>query len=111
MMESLLNDLEAAKERLNSAKASHFKAMVYLTWKKLDQYYALIDDSYTYITAVALNPCLKLNWIRHHWKDREDWVTNAEKIVKDAYLDYYKKVAPLCTEPLVRSENKQKVAS
>ncbi len=66
MMESLLNDLEAAKERLNSAKASHFKAMVYLTWKKLDQYYALIDDSYTYITAVALNLYLKLNWIRHH---------------------------------------------
>lgn len=110
-MESLLNGLEAAKERLNNAVASHFKAMVYLAWRKLDQYYALTDDSYAYITAVPLNPCLKLNWIRHNWKDREDWVTNAEKTVKDTYLDYCKKAALPRSEPPPRSVNKQKTAS
>jgi hypothetical protein len=92
-METLLNELETAKENLCGVEASHFKAMVYLAWKKLDEYYTRLDDSYAYVTAVALNPCLKLHWFRRHWAEREDWVTNTEKKVKDAYHEYYKKVS------------------
>ena len=47
------------------------------------RYYTLTDIAPVHYAAVALNPEMKFDYFETEWKDRKDWVHNAEKEVQN----------------------------
>jgi hypothetical protein len=66
LMDYLLEHLENLKKRLSKSKSLLLPAVQY-AWTKLNQYYNVTDKSSIYVTAVILDPRLKLNYLQHRW--------------------------------------------
>ena len=62
----------------------HFNLNIKLAWKKMDEYYAKLDNSPLYVAAVVLHPHFKWKWIEKQWRERSNWI----KAAKDAFNDY-----------------------
>ena len=54
------------------------------------RYYALTDIAPVHYAAVALNPEMKFDYFHTEWKDRQDWIRNAEKVVQPLWQTEYK---------------------
>ena len=54
------------------------------------RYYTLTDVAPVHYAAVALNPEMKFDYFETEWKDRKDWVQNAEKEVQNLWQTEYK---------------------
>lgn len=54
------------------------------------RYYTLTDVAPVHYAAVALNPEMKFDYFETEWKDRQDWVRNAEKEVQNLWKTEYK---------------------
>src|SRR5579871_1581680 len=75
-MEWLLQQLEEFKVQYNSHPDKHLKTNINLAWKKLDEYYTLLDDSPVYLASICLHPRYKTRWVKKHWAARPEWIEN-----------------------------------
>lgn len=92
-MEWLLQEFEQFKvqySRHPDEQYEHFKTNINLAWKKLDQYYTLLDDSPAYLAALVLHPRYKLRWIKKHWAERPDWIEKGTSAVEELWKTEYK---------------------
>jgi len=63
-----------------------------LARKKMDRYYSLTDSSNVYRIAMVLHPGMKLDYFRNQkWED--EWIAEAEHLVREEYAAKYEKVA------------------
>jgi hypothetical protein len=77
-----------------TGKAYHpsLAAAMRLARKKLDRYYSLTDSSTIYRIAMVLHPGMKLEYFRNQ-KWEEDWIEEAENLVREEYVVTYEKAA------------------
>ena len=85
----LLGTLEEAKKQSRSSEIG-LKASIELAWAKMDKYYKLTDESTAYAIAVVLNPRLKTEYLRKHWKPEE--VRDFEVKLRARYQEYKEKI-------------------
>jgi hypothetical protein len=93
---AIIPAMDRIANQLNSetGKAYHpsLIAAMKLARKKMDRYYSLTDSSTVYRIAMVLHPGMKLEYFRnHHWE--EEWVEEAERLVREEYIAQYEKVA------------------
>ncbi len=76
-----------------TGKAYHpsLAAAMKLARKKMDRYYSLTDSSNTYRIAMVLHPGMKLEYF-HNQKWEEEWIEQAETLVREEYTTKYQKV-------------------
>ena len=89
-MEWLLQKLEEFKVQYNSHPDKHLKTNINLAWKKLDEYYTLLDDSPAYLAAICLHPRYKTRWVKKHWADRPEWIEKGITTVEELWISEYK---------------------
>ena len=79
---------------LQTGKAYHpsLAAAMKLARKKMDRYYSLTDSSSIYQIAMILHPGMKLVYFRNQ-KWEEEWIKEAESLVRDEYVTKYEKSA------------------
>jgi hypothetical protein len=77
-----------------TGKAYHpsLAAAMTLACKKMDRYYSLTDASTIYRIAMVLHPGMKLEYFRKQ-KWPEEWIEEAERLVREEYVAKYEKVA------------------
>lgn len=81
-----LEQLKASHEFLPD---SHFKASIYLGWKKLNKYYALSDTTAAYRAAIVIHPSLKMRWFESKWsRSHPEWIATARSAIQGLYNDY-----------------------
>lgn len=89
--EYLLERLERWKETAEYyPDPEHFKVNVNLAWKKLDEYYTLLDQTSVYYAATILHPAYRWRYYENTWADRPDWLSNAKAIVQDLWEREYR---------------------
>jgi hypothetical protein len=82
-----------------TGKAYHpsLAAAMKLARKKMDRYYSLTDSSNVYRIAMVLHPGIKLEYFRNQkWED--EWIDEAECLVREEYAAKYETVAEELTE-------------
>jgi hypothetical protein len=82
-----------------TGKAYHpsLAAAMKLARKKMDRYYSLTDLSNVYRIAMVLHPGMKLEYFRNQkWED--EWIAEAEHLVREEYAVKYEKVAEKSNE-------------
>jgi len=85
----LITKLEDLKQQQHHQPRSHFKASINLSWKKLNKYYLLSDETAAYRAAVVLHPHRKMAWFEKHWHEHHlSWITDAEEAVRDLFNSY-----------------------
>lgn len=84
-MDFLLGHLEEVKDRNDVYPEEHFKINVELGWAKLNEYHTLLNDTFTYITALALCPAFRWTWIEKHWADTPKWIALAKTSVNQLW--------------------------
>jgi hypothetical protein len=57
----------------------------------MDRYYSLTDSSHVYRIAMVLHPGMKLEYF-HNQKWEEEWIEQAETLVREEYAAKYEKV-------------------
>src|SRR5579871_6162987 len=102
-MEWLLQELEEFKVQYNNHPDKHLKTNINLAWKKLDEYYTLLDDSPVYLASICLHPRYKTRWVKKHWADRPEWIEKGITAVEQLWISEYKD-APL--PKVAEEENK-----
>ena len=68
----------------------------------MDRYYSLTDSSHIYHIAMVLHPGMKLEYF-HNQKWEEEWVEQAETLVREEYVANYEKID--------QSNNTQKIST
>jgi len=82
--ESLLKRLETAKEREDLSPM--LRSCVHLAWKKMDEYYQATDVSKVYLVASVLDPRLKMEYFKKHWK--KSWLKDYRKKLDDLMEEF-----------------------
>jgi hAT family C-terminal dimerisation region len=96
---ALLKTLDSLPPRTGDDPASGFiNECTNRAHEKLSHYYGLTDESTWFIAGMILNPTIKWKWCRMNWKDKPDWIRQAEKNMDTLWQSY--KPAP-ASQPLV----------
>lgn len=89
-MEWLLHQFESFKVEYQLHPDLHFRRSIDQAWAKLDKYYQLTEASPIYVAAVVLNPRWKWAYFEKQWTDRQDWISDARRAIKDLWAAEYK---------------------
>lgn len=88
-MDRLTNHLN---HRTGKAYHPSLTAAMKLARKKMDRYYSLTDSSTIYRIAMILHPGMKLEYF-HNQKWEEEWIAEANSLVREVYATKYEKEA------------------
>jgi hypothetical protein len=84
-----------------------FHASLQLGIQKADDYYKKTDESPAYLAAVILHPQYKWQYIKHTWKDHQDWIETGKQTVRDLWENEYKHLKienPAISTPQLQSK-------
>jgi hypothetical protein len=84
-----------------------FHASLQLGIQKADDYYKKTDESPAYLAAVILHPQYKWQYIKHTWKDHQDWIETGKQTVRDLWENEYKHLEienPAISTPQLQSK-------
>lgn len=59
-------------------------------WKKLNEYFATLDQSPAYYLSVALHPQMKLKYLKEEWSERPEWFESAQRTAEDYWSNRFK---------------------
>jgi hypothetical protein len=96
LMDYPLGHLEAPQKNLFKAK-SPLSLAVEETWQKLDRYYNATDKSSVYVTAVIIDPRMKLSYFQRKWPHNKVWVLAAQRATEKRYNEYIDKYSESVT--------------
>jgi hypothetical protein len=65
---------------LSTPATNHLRACIVNCWTKLDEYFAIVNDTPAHYASVVTNPSMKWFYFEHKWKDAVLWedATNAK---------------------------------
>jgi hypothetical protein len=66
----------------------HFRAKINLAWQKLNDYYALTDNTPIYVAAVVLHPRCNVRWLEKTWSYRPNWISFAKSELQIRWTQY-----------------------
>jgi hypothetical protein len=55
---------------------------------KLDQYYALTEDSPAYLASLVLHPAFRWSTVESQWSDHPDWLARGRLAVQELWEEY-----------------------
>ncbi|KAJ6441119.1 arginase [Purpureocillium lavendulum] len=87
-MEWLLKHLEEAKLQHERDEEPYLRIGCNLGWMKLDQYYALTEDSPAYLASLVLHPAFRWSTVESQWSDHPDWLTRGRTAVQELWEEY-----------------------
>jgi len=89
--EYLLHKLEMAKSDLDRyPERQHLAVHINAGWRKLREYYTIIDQTPVYYASTALHPAFRWDFFRCKWGEHADlWLPEAKRVVKDLWLSKY----------------------
>lgn len=87
-MEWLLKHLEESKLRHEQDEEPYLRIGCNLGWMKLDQYYALTDNSPAYLAALVLHPAFRWATVESQWADHPDWLARGKTAVRKLWEEY-----------------------
>lgn len=87
-MEWLLKHLEEAKLQHERDEEPYLRIGCNLGWMKLDQYYALTEDSPAYLASLVLHPAFRWSTVESQWSDHPDWLARGRVAVQELWEEY-----------------------
>ncbi|XP_044716004.1 transposase [Hirsutella rhossiliensis] len=87
-MEWLLKHLEEAKLQHERDEEPYLRIGCNLGWMKLDQYYALTEDSPAYLASLVLHPAFRWSTVESQWSDHPDWLARGRAAVQELWEEY-----------------------
>ncbi|XP_044715999.1 transposase [Hirsutella rhossiliensis] len=97
-MEWLLKHLEDSKLRHERDEEPFLRIGCNLGWMKLDQYYALTEDSPAYLAALVLHPAFRWSTVESQWAEHPDWLDRVSRKTTDLD-DFMASIRKLSTQP------------
>jgi len=102
----LMTKLERLREQHCFLPDSHFKACVYLGWKKLDKYYELSDTTAAYRAAIAVHPSKKMRWFELKWgQQHPKWIPIAKQAITKLYNEYKQRHVDEAIQPVAPEQS------
>ena len=77
-------------------------------WSKLESYYNKLDESPVYAASIFLHPEHKSRFLKRHWKERPDWIAQANEEVKTLWLTSYKDTVKPPPNPVILPSTNQR---
>ncbi|KAM4063253.1 reverse transcriptase (RNA-dependent DNA polymerase) [Hirsutella rhossiliensis] len=84
----LLKHLEEAKLQHERDEEPYLRIGCNLGWMKLDQYYALTEDSPAYLASLVLHPAFRWSTVESQWSDHPDWLARGRAAVQELWEEY-----------------------
>ena len=68
----------------------YFSTNINLGWQKLNDYYARLDDTPVYVTAIILHPAMRFRYLEKKWTvaHKTAWITKARKQFNEHLQEY-----------------------
>jgi hypothetical protein len=78
---------DVATDEMTVESRKHFREAINNAWKKLNDYYTLLDDSPVYTAALVLHPGHNWQYIEEKWGEarRTSWIRAAKTSVKQFF--------------------------
>ncbi|KJZ68404.1 hypothetical protein HIM_12202 [Hirsutella minnesotensis 3608] len=87
-MEWLLKHLEESKLRHARDHDPYLRIGCNLGWMKLDQYYALTEDSPAYLATLVLHPAFRWSTVETQWAEHPQWLVRGRAAVEELWSEY-----------------------
>jgi hypothetical protein len=84
-LDYLLTTLESLKTAQTHLSDTHFKASINLGWRKINKCLELTNRTPAYRLAAFLHPHYKMRWFEVHRHDKQEWIAEVERVIKEAY--------------------------
>jgi hypothetical protein len=86
---ALLDTLDTLPPRTDDDPASGFiTECTNRAHTKLSDYYGLTDESTWFIAGMILNPTVKWKWCKRNWKDKPEWLLQAQGNMRRLWQSY-----------------------
>ncbi|KAF4473657.1 putative AC9 transposase [Colletotrichum fructicola Nara gc5] len=78
-------------EEMGSSGQQYLRTSINNGWKKLDEYYALTEESPLYAAALLLHPGFNMKYLEKNWRSprQQEWVSNAKLALKRYFNRWY----------------------